>query len=72
VPKLRTMAPMSRLPVHQPPPPPLVAELLRAGLSRSTVLAMESWKAREVLDLLYGAGRVEIRFEPAGSARGSI
>ncbi len=66
------MAPMSRLPVHQPPPAPVVVELLRAGLSRSTVLAMETWKAREVLELLYGAGRAEIPFEPAGPARGSI
>ena len=34
-------------------PEPVVAELLRAGLSRSTVLAMEHWKAQEVLDLLH-------------------
>jgi hypothetical protein len=36
-------------------PEPVVTELLRAGLSRSTVLAMERWKAQEVLDLLHSA-----------------
>ena len=36
-------------------PETVAAELLRAGLSRSTVLAMESWKAQEVLDLLHSA-----------------
>jgi hypothetical protein len=30
----------------------VISELLDAGLSRSTVLAMEGWKAQEVLDLL--------------------
>ncbi|MGA9113102.1 MAG: hypothetical protein WB802_04795 [Candidatus Dormiibacterota bacterium] len=36
-------------------PETVAAELLRAGLSRGTVLAMESWKAQEVLDLLHSA-----------------
>ena len=36
-------------------PERLAAELIRAGLSRGTVLAMESWKAQEVLDLLHSA-----------------
>jgi hypothetical protein len=43
---------MSRFPVHQPPPAPLVAELIRAGVSQTTAMAMERWKAQEVLDLL--------------------
>ncbi len=63
---------MSRLPVHQPPPAPIVAELVRAGLSWSTVMAMESWKAREVLDLLALSGRGDPRFGSIGPARGSI
>jgi len=42
-------------PGRQPVPETVAAELLRAGLSRSTVLAMESWKAQEVLDLLHSA-----------------
>jgi hypothetical protein len=36
-------------------PETIVTELLRAGLSRSTVLAMEGWKAQEVFDLLHSA-----------------
>ncbi|GAC1338922.1 MAG: hypothetical protein NVSMB29_05430 [Candidatus Dormibacteria bacterium] len=43
---------MSKHPVHQPPPPNVVAELIRAGVSMTTALAMERWKAQEVLDLL--------------------
>ena len=42
-------------PGREPLPETVVAELLRAGLSRSTVLAMEGWKAQEVLDLLHSA-----------------
>lgn len=42
-------------PGRQPVPEPLVTELIRAGISRSTVLAMERWKAQEVFDLLYSA-----------------
>jgi len=38
-----------------PVPESTVTELIRAGLSRSTVLAMETWKAQEVLDLLHSA-----------------
>ena len=40
---------------RQPVPETLVTALLRAGLSRSTVLAMERWKAQEVFDLLHSA-----------------
>ena len=36
-------------------PEAVVTELVRAGLSRNTVLAMERWKAQEVLDLLHSA-----------------
>ncbi len=43
---------MARFPAHQPPPAPIVAELMRAGLSFSTAMAMERWKAQEVLELL--------------------
>jgi hypothetical protein len=68
----RTMAAVSRLPVHQPPPPPVVEQLMSAGVSWSTAMAMESWKAREVLDLLrHSAGR-ELRVGPSVPARGSI
>ncbi|MGP8162082.1 MAG: hypothetical protein ACLQGJ_12830 [Candidatus Dormibacteria bacterium] len=42
-------------PGRQPLPESVVSELLGAGLSHSTVLAMESWKAQEVLDLLHSA-----------------
>ena len=63
---------MNRLPVHQPPPAALVAELVRAGVSSSTALAMESWKAREVLELLRVSGRRELGCEPAAPVRGTI
>ena len=63
---------MSRLPIHVPPPPPVVAELMRAGLSWSTATAMEPWKAREVLDLLRSSGLVDPELEPSTAARGSI
>jgi len=43
---------MSQFPAHQPPPATLVAELVRAGLSWGTAMAMERWKAEEVLELL--------------------
>ncbi len=43
---------MSRFPAHQPPPATVVAALTRAGVSRDTAMAMERWKAQEVLDLL--------------------
>ncbi|HYA00213.1 MAG TPA: hypothetical protein VEK76_07650 [Candidatus Binatia bacterium] len=47
-------------------PAAVVSELLEAGLSRSTVLAMEHWKAREVLDLLRSAhARERERWMPA-------
>jgi hypothetical protein len=40
------------LPGSQPLPEALVSELIAAGISRSTALAMERWKAQEVLELL--------------------
>lgn len=43
---------MTAHPAHQPPAPNVVAELIRAGVSLTTALAMERWKAQEVLDLL--------------------
>ena len=63
---------MSHPPIHQPPPPPVVEDLIRAGVTRSTALAMEGWKAREVLDLLREANRTEVVFRPAPQTRGSI
>jgi len=54
-------------------PETVAGELMRAGLSRNTVLAMESWKAQEVLDLLHsshaGEGRhwvLELRSRAPG------
>ena len=47
---------MSRFPAHQPPPATVVAELMRAGVSWSTAMAMERWKAEEVLELLNSRG----------------
>jgi DNA-binding HxlR family transcriptional regulator len=46
------MGTVTRTPVHQPPPATVVEELTSAGVSFATAMAMESWKAREVLDLL--------------------
>jgi hypothetical protein len=63
---------MNRSPVHEPLPDPVVEVLIRAGLTRSTALAMEEWKAREVLDLLGEPYRVERGVRPATPTRGSI
>jgi hypothetical protein len=63
---------MSRLPIHQPPPVPVISELVRAGLSLSTAMAMEPWKAREVLDLLRSTGLRDPQLESAAPSRGSI
>jgi hypothetical protein len=45
---------MDRAPGHRPPPAAIVTALVRAGVSFSTAMAMERWKAQEVLDLLGG------------------
>lgn len=45
---------MDHPPTHRPPPAAVVTALVRAGVSLSTALAMERWKAQEVLDLLRG------------------
>jgi hypothetical protein len=45
---------MDRSPAHRPPPAALVTALVRAGVSFGTAMAMERWKAQEVLDLLGG------------------
>ncbi|MFN2582289.1 MAG: hypothetical protein ABR498_06065 [Candidatus Dormibacteria bacterium] len=37
---------------HKPPPDAVVTALVRAGVSLPTALAMERYKALEVLDLL--------------------
>jgi hypothetical protein len=47
---------MDRPPAHRPPPAAIVSALVRAGVSFGTAMAMERWKAQEVLDLLGGAG----------------
>ncbi|HEV7678666.1 MAG TPA: hypothetical protein VGQ42_08870 [Candidatus Dormibacteraeota bacterium] len=47
----------TRVHIHQSPPEAVVAELVRAGISTETAMAMERWKAQEVLELLrFGAG----------------
>lgn len=43
---------MSARRIHEPPPQHVVDALVRAGVSLGTALAMERWKAAEVLDLL--------------------
>lgn len=48
------MSTVSRSPAHQPPPASVVAALMRAGVSWDTAMAMERWKAQEVLELLQG------------------
>jgi hypothetical protein len=50
---------MTRTNVHQPPSEAVIAELMRAGVSHETAMAMERWKAQEVLELL--------RFAPDGA-----
>lgn len=46
---------MDRSPIHVPPPAALVSALVRAGVSFGTAMAMERWKAQEVLELLGGS-----------------
>jgi hypothetical protein len=58
--------------IHEPPPTSIITELTRAGLSLSTAMAMEPWKAAEVLELLRSTRRVEARQEPTTPTRGSI
>ena len=70
--QFRTIAPMNRIPVHQPPPDRVVEDLMRAGVTRSTAMAMESWKAREVLELLREPGRGDLQMGALSPARGSI
>jgi hypothetical protein len=48
-------ASMDASPVHRPPPAAVVSALVRAGVSLDTAMAMERWKAQEVLDLLGAA-----------------
>jgi hypothetical protein len=43
---------MTRANIHRPPSQAIVAELVRAGVSEETAMAMERWKAQEVLELL--------------------
>jgi hypothetical protein len=45
-------ASMTRDHIHTPPSAMVVAELIRAGVSPETAMAMERWKADEVLELL--------------------
>lgn len=56
-------------PVHQPPPAPVVAALMRAGVSWDTAMAMERWKAQEVLELLQQEQRSGAAPADAGSRR---
>ncbi len=63
---------MNRTRIHQPPAPPVIAALVRAGLSLATANAMEPWKAAEVLDLLHAGACAEPQLEPVAPARGTI
>jgi len=56
---------------HQPPTPIVVAELVRAGVSITTALAMERWKAQEVLELLKAERRSDDQMSGA-PLRGTI
>jgi hypothetical protein len=58
---------MDRPHIHRPPPAALVSALVRAGVSWSTAMAMERWKAQEVLDLL--GGGAPLRAGEEGVAR---
>jgi hypothetical protein len=62
---------MNRSPIHQPPPDPIVEDLMRAGVTRSTAMAMEVWKAHEVLELLRDRSR-DGAIGPLRPLRGSI
>lgn len=63
---------MNRFPVHQPPPDRVVEDLMRAGVTRSTAMAMEGWKAREVLELLRESARLEHSLGAVAAARGTL
>jgi hypothetical protein len=67
-----TIAPMSRPRIHEPPPPPVIAALVSAGLSIGTATAMEPWKASEVLELLRSTVRADSQLGPTAPARGTI
>lgn len=43
---------MTPFPAHQSAPASVIDELVRAGVSWETAMAMERWKAEEVLQLL--------------------
>ncbi|HZS14228.1 MAG TPA: hypothetical protein VFC09_06485 [Candidatus Dormibacteraeota bacterium] len=63
---------MTRVHIHKSPPAPIVAELVRAGVSLETAQAMERWKAEEVLELLRyrpdaGAGALKVGKGVAGA-----
>ena len=59
-----------RRPIRQIPPDTVVAALVRAGVSLPTALAMERYKADEILDLL----RVELLADvvEGAAARGTL
>ncbi|MDQ2961088.1 MAG: hypothetical protein M3R48_08595 [Candidatus Dormibacteraeota bacterium] len=63
---------MNSRPVHEPPSMMDVTALVSAGVSWSTAMAMERWKAQEVLELLGASARGALHTEPLGRARGSI
>ena len=58
--------------MHQPPAGADVAALVAAGISWSTAMAMESWKAREVLELLRAGVRPDVRLQAGARGRGTI
>lgn len=45
---------------------------MRAGVTRSTAMAMETWKAREVLELLRDSARADASIGSLNAARGTI
>jgi len=60
---------MDASPVHRPPSAAIVSALVLAGVSLSTAMAMERWKAQEVLELL-GAAAPSVHGEgEEGAAR---
>ena len=63
---------MNRFPVHQPPPERVIEDLMRAGVTRSTAMAMEGWKAREVLELLREPARIERSLGVVAAAHGTL
>lgn len=61
----------TRVHIHQSPPDAVVAELVRAGISTETAMAMERWKAQEVLELLRFGSRAGKPLDPGEGRAGA-